>query len=97
MRYILLFFTFMIASFGILLFLFLRETLRRSNNISNQGSQTVGAPQGAQAFFDGSNNLQASSTRYSNDSQQRNPVNSSEYFSTTQEEIIKSIVCILLV
>jgi len=91
---VLLFFTFVIASFGILLFLFLRETRRRSNNISNQANQTVDAevdaPQGARAFFDGSNNLQASSTRYSNDSQQRTPVNSSEYFSTTQEEIINA-------
>ena len=84
---VLLFFTFVIASFGILLFLFLRETRRRSNNVSNQGSHTVDA----QASFDSSNNLQANSTSAtSDDFQQRTPVGSSEHFSTTREEILNA-------
>ena len=81
---VLLFFTFVIASLGILLFLILRETFRR-NNISHQGSHiSVDAP----ASFDDNNNLQASSTlseSYS-DFQQETPVSSSQYFSTTGEE-----------
>ena len=81
---VLLFFTFVIASFGIILFLFLRETFRRSN-VSDQGSHIS---VDAQASFDDSNNLQASSTPaegYS-DFQQRTPVSNSQYFSATSEE-----------
>lgn len=67
---VLLFFTFVIASFGILLFLFLRETFRRSN-VSDQRSHIN--VDGAAAFDDSNLNLQASSTPAEN-FQQRTPV-----------------------
>lgn len=76
-----LFFTFVIASFGILLFLFLRETFRRNNNSPDRGSHTADT----QAPFDDSSDLQSSSTP-STDFQQRTPVINSEHFSTTTEE-----------
>lgn len=80
---VLLFFTFVIASFGILLFLFLRETLRRNNNALNQTSHSVDS----RVPFDDSSNLQPSSTpATNNDFQQRTPVSSAEYLSTTREE-----------
>ena len=80
---VLLFFTFIIASFGILLFLFLREISRRNSNSSGQRSHTVDA----QASFDDTSQVQAgnsSSTSYS-DFQQRTPVITAEYFSETTE------------
>ena len=68
---VLLFFTFVIASFGILLFLFLRETFRRSN-VSDQRSHIN--VDGVAAFEDSNNlNLQASSTPAEN-FQQRTPI-----------------------
>ena len=82
---VLLFFTFVIASFGILLFLFLREVFRR-NNVSDRRSETVDA----QASLDDNSNLHVDgtpATSYS-DFQQRTPVpgNSPTYFSATREE-----------
>ena len=83
---VLLFFTFVIASFGILLFLFLRETFRR-NNISEQGSHAVDP----RASFDDDNNLLANDTPTTSHSDfQQTPLNGTasnnpEYFSATRE------------
>ena len=74
---VLLFFTFIIASFGILLFLFLRETFRRNNNnnnISNQTSDSVDTRDDS--------SVQTRSNP-ATDFQQRTPVGSVEYFSAT--------------
>ena len=82
---VLLFFTFIIASFGILLFLFLREISRRNSSTPDPRSHIVDA----QASFDDSSQAQASnnsSTSYS-DFQQRTPVITAEYFSETTEGI----------
>lgn len=83
---VLLFFTFVVASFGILFFLFLRETFRRNSNISHQGSHTVDT----QASLDNSSNLQTSNTPTPSDFQQRTPVTNAEYFSATQEDILNA-------
>ena len=66
---VLLFFTFVIASFGILLFLFLRETFRRSNVSDQRSHITV---DGGAAFEHNNLNLQASSAPAEN-FQQRTP------------------------
>lgn len=82
---VLLFFTFIIASFGILLFLFLREISRRNSNSPDQRSHTVDA----QTSVDDTSQVQASgsfSATYP-DFQQRTPVITAEYFSETTEEI----------
>lgn len=78
---VLLFFTFVVASFGILLFLFLREIFRRNNNTLDRGNHTVDA----QASLDDSDDLQTNSASYS-DFQQRTPTIHSGHFSVTAEE-----------
>ena len=83
---VLLFFTFVIASFGILLFLFLREAFRR-NNISEQGSDAVDP---RVSFDDDSSLLANDAPAISNADFQQTPVdrtanNNPEYFSAARE------------